>query len=268
MDLGRRDAVFTLEDVQDRHRRNRLRQLREAHVPGVDSELFELFEADNMRLEEKVDDLQTENEQLQFNLELAKEAEQRAMDQAAIEVSARVEAEKRLGIAQRPLEAIEQFRTLPQTIRECAELIGKLHSQKILFTDKALDSAKDAEFNDVKSDIADVWSLLWSLATDLHELSFNQTLERRQLEQEFKSRSGFEVTFTESETTRRNPKLMALRQFSHEERDLSMEPHAKLDRKDRNRYLRVHFAVDKESGMIVVNHCGNHLDNAATRKRS
>jgi hypothetical protein len=268
MDLGRYDTVFTLEDVQDRHRRSRLRQLREAHVPGVDSELFELFEADNKRLNEMVDDLQKENEQLKFDLELAKEAEQRANDQATIATKARVEAEKQLGLAQRPLKAIAHFRKLPDSILMCVELIAEIHAQRIVFTDRALDTAKDAEFNDVKSDIGDVWSLLWALATDLPDLSFNQSLERRQVEQEFKSRSGFDISFTESDTTRNNPKLMALRQFPYQGRELSMEPHAKLDRKDKNKFLRVHFAVDKGSGLIVVNHCGNHLDNAATRKRN
>lgn len=271
LDLARHDAVFTVEDVQDRHRRNRLRQLREAHVPGADSELVELvelFEADNKRLDEKVVELQEENQQLEFDLELAREGEQRAKDQEVIATTARVEAEKQLGLAQKPLEAIAHFRKLPETIQECVGLIAELHPRRIAFTDRAFDTAKDAEFNDVKSDIGDVWSLLWALATDLHDLSFNQTFERRQLEQEFKSRSGCDISFTESDTTRSNPKLMALRLFTYEGRELSMEPHAKLDRKDRNRFLRVHFALDKESGLIVVNHCGNHLDNAATRKRS
>lgn len=268
MDLGRHDAVFTLEDVQDRHRRSRLRQLRDAHVPGVDSELFELFEADNKRLDEKVDDLQKENEQLLIELELAKEAEQRSNDQAAIAANARVEAEKQLGLAQRPLQAIAHFRKLPETVLECVELVAELHPQRIVFTDRAFATAKDAEFNDVKSDIGDVWSLLWALATDLHDLTINQNLERRQVEQEFKARSSFEVSFTESDTTRANPKLMAMRKFEHEGKQLSMEPHAKLDRSDRKRYLRVYFAIDKDLGRIVVNHCGDHLDNAATRKRN
>lgn len=268
MDLGRHDAVFTLEDVQDRHRRNRLRQLREAHVPGVEYELIELFEADNKRLDEKVDELQKENEQLEFDLELARESERRAKDQEAIATSARVQAEKQLGLAQKALEAIAHFRKLPETVLECVEMIAELHPQRIVFTDRAFATAKDAEFNDVKSDIGDVWSMLWALATDLHDLSFNQSLERRQLEQEFKSRSGCDISFTESDTTRSNPKLMAQRQFNYNGRELSMEPHAKLDRSDRKRYLRVHFAVDKESGLIVVNHCGDHLENAATRKRS
>lgn len=268
MDLGRHDAIFTIEDVQDRHRRSRLRQIREAQVPGVESELFELFEADNKRLEEKVDDLQKENEQLLFDLEVAKEAEQRSSEQEAIATKARVEAEKSLGLAQKSLEAITCFRKLPETVQGCVELIAELHPQRIVFTDRALATAKDAKFNDVKGDIGDVWSLLWALATDLHDLTFNQSLERRQLEQEFKARSGFDISFTESDTTRRNPKLIAQRQFTYAGRELSMEPHAKLDRKDKNRFLRVHFVVDKESGLIVVNHCGDHLDNAATRKRS
>ncbi|MCB0826226.1 MAG: hypothetical protein KDC26_08545 [Armatimonadetes bacterium] len=268
MDLGRHDAVFTLEDVQDRHRRNRLRQLRESLAPGTDTELIELFEADNKRLEEKIDELQKENEQLEFDLELAREGKQHADNQEAIATEARVEAEKQLGQAKKALEAIDHFRKLPVTVQECVELIAELHPQRIVFTKRAMRTAKNAEFNDVRSDIGDVWSLLWSLATDLHDLSFNQSLERRQLEQEFRAKSGCDISFTESDTTRSNPKLMAQRQFNYKGRELSMEPHAKLDRSDRNRFLRVHFAVDKESGLIVVNHCGDHLENAATRKRS
>lgn len=268
MDLGRHDAVFTIEDVQDRHRRNRLKQLRDRVAPGADSELVELFEADNKRLEDMVDELQKENEQLEFDRDLAREQESRLNDQVAIATAARVEAEKRLGLAQRPLEAISRFKVLPATVQDCAVLIGELHAQRIVFTERALNAAKDAEFNDVKSDIGDVWSLLWALATDLHDLVFNQNLERRQLEQEFKAQSGHDLSFTESDTTRSNPNLMALRKFEFDGKELSMEPHAKLDRSDRKRYLRVHFAVDRDGGLIVVNHCGNHLDNAATRKRS
>ena len=268
MDLGRHDAVFSLEDVADRHRRNRLRQLREAHTPGTDTELVDLLEADNERLGALAEELQEASEQQDFDLDLAREAEQEAKSHLSRETAARLEAEKQLGLAQRPLKAIQDFKSLPEDIGECVERIAALHPQRIRFTDAAIKSASSAEFNEVRSDLGVVWKLLWALATDLHDLSFNQSLERRQLEQEFRARSGFEISFTESDTTRSNPKLMAIRKFDFDGRGLSMEPHAKLDRSDRKRYLRVHFAIDKESGLIIVNHCGDHLDNAATRKRS
>lgn len=268
IDLGRHDALFSLEEVSDQHRRNRVRMLREMHTPESDKELVDLLEADNSRLGEQVESLQKAKEELEFELEVVREAEQQARDQQAYQISLRVEAEKQLGLAYRSQSAIDEFRTLPRTIRECAEKIAALHPNKITFTQQAFHSADQAEFNSVREDLPEVWSLLWSISTDLHALIFDESLDRWAIESEFKARSGFDFSFTESDTTRKDNKLMAKRKFVHDSKDMMMEPHAKLDRSDRNRYLRVHFAIDYATKMIVVNHCGDHLENAATRKRN
>jgi hypothetical protein len=60
VDLGRNDPVSTIEDVQNRHRRNRIGQLRDVSTQGADSELVELLEAENRYLEERVYELQRE----------------------------------------------------------------------------------------------------------------------------------------------------------------------------------------------------------------
>lgn len=268
MDLGRHDAVFSLEDVADRHRRNRLSQLRSDRSGERDDELIQLLEEDNERLGQQVEELQAEIDALELKTLQFEEDAEEAKRRGDHELTYRLEAEKGLAIANRSLETIEQFKELPSNILECAERIQALHGQKIVFTDAAMASAKDASFNDVRDDLPDVWRLLWGLATDLHELVFQKDLERRTLEAEFKSRTGFDFSFTESDTTRRDNKLMAKRQFVFGGKELSMEPHAKIDRTDRSRFLRVHLAVDQECRRIVVNHCGDHLENAASRKRN
>lgn len=268
MDLGRHDGVFSIEDVRDRHRRGRLSQLRENRSETGDHELIQLLEEDNARLEQLVDDLESEVNELELRVLEAEEKAEENRRQCEQAVSFRVDAEKALAAANRSRDAIDTFRKLPTSVLECASIVQALHGQRIVFTENALDSAKDASFNDVREDLQDVWGLLWGIATDLHELVFDKNLERRALEQEFKARTGFDFSFTESDTTRRDSRLMAKREFTFEGKNFLMEPHAKLDRSDRNRYLRVHIACDHDRRLIIVNHCGDHLDNAATRKRS
>ncbi|HWD41302.1 MAG TPA: hypothetical protein VG944_20830 [Fimbriimonas sp.] len=60
MDLGRHDAIFSVEDVQAKHRHNRLRQLRDVYSLGPDSELIQLLETENKHLEERIEELQQE----------------------------------------------------------------------------------------------------------------------------------------------------------------------------------------------------------------
>jgi hypothetical protein len=57
---GQNHAVYTIEDVQHRHRCHRIRQLRDTYIPGPDSELVDLLEAENRALEENFEELKRE----------------------------------------------------------------------------------------------------------------------------------------------------------------------------------------------------------------
>lgn len=64
----------------------------------------------------------------------------------------------------------------------------------------------------------------------------------------------------ESETVANTPRLRRARTFAYEGRSLYMSQHLKIGVKDGvSETIRVHFAWDEPTRMIVIGHCGEHL---------
>jgi hypothetical protein len=156
---------------------------------------------------------------------------------------------------------LASLRTLPSSLREVCRRIEALHPPWIRFADEALASAEKASFEDV----GEAWTLLWSIATILAPLYFEYSLTPEQIRAQFEEQSGFELALTEGRATNRDKKLMARRAISFEEKEYDITPHAKS--RDGNRFLRVHYGIDRESRRLIIGHCGDHLDTAGTRRR-
>lgn len=84
---------------------------------------------------------------------------------------------------------------------------------------------------------------------------------------EFESQSRFGLALTEGKATRDNPDLMGTRRDFYKGREISIEPHvkSKVSKDTDSRFIRVYYAWDKSSGLIVIGSLGKHLPSAATR---
>jgi len=89
---------------------------------------------------------------------------------------------------------------LPDSMLEVVNLTGKIYSDRIMFTEKALESAKHATLRNLNI----AWKCLRSMATILYDLHFQHVIPFRDIAQRFRDSTGFELAVGESETTKRN----------------------------------------------------------------
>lgn len=172
--------------------------------------------------------------------------------------------QKQLVEAQARLGAVGFLKDLPRDLPSILEVIGALHSDRLVFTDEAIASARAASCCDKPQELADAWRALWEMATTLHELFFSG--DAYDIEKAFRGRTGIELTMVETGTTQKDAKLMRLRRRIYQGREIWVTPHVKLG--SRPRWTRIHFAVDQDAQRIIVGHCGDHLDTAGTRQMS
>jgi hypothetical protein len=82
---------------------------------------------------------------------------------------------------------------------------------------------------------------------------------------EFESQSGFGIAFHESKQTNKDARLVRMRQRTYRGKTYDITPHIKGGGK-RHGHLRIHFAFDDERQLIVVGHCGGHLETYGTQR--
>lgn len=274
LDLTRHDAVFDIDDVYERYRRQRINALRKQALSGQpgarggntppsagtdQSEWIALLEREN-------EDLSRSNRDLIEDLLEEQEARQRAESLARLHLDRALDAERALSEKSSAEATLREFSTLPSSVEECLLRIAGIYRDRVMITDRAIDSAKKAVINRESAEIPQVWSLLWSIPNTLHAMIFEHELDKASLVREFREETGFELSLTEGKQTRDDRKLMALRQITWGGKEMSIEPHVKYGNRP-PRCLRVHFAIDRENKCLVIGHCGDHLDNYSTRKR-
>jgi len=148
---------------------------------------------------------------------------------------------------------------LPASMPEVLELIEKIYPDRIIFTDKARESAKDANLKNLNV----AWKCLKSMTTVLYDLHFLQKLPFRDVAQRFRDSTGFELAIGESETTKKQKKLGAMRKDVYKGEEIDVSPHVKHGTSPGN-ILRVHYYADPKDKLLVVGHCGDHLDTVRT----
>ena len=162
--------------------------------------------------------------------------------------------------SKRLLESQRQiFRNYPQSLYDILKVIHSFNKDRIYVLQEAFDSAKQFDFED----IAGAWDLLWSLCTELHELLFRG--DGGNIEKKFKDKTNFDLAIKDSKEVKENAKFMRLRKRTYSGEEVEIIPHLKLDTKGQN--LRIHFYVDSDRKLIVIGHCGDHLDTPGTRRR-
>jgi hypothetical protein len=148
---------------------------------------------------------------------------------------------------------------LPASMSEVLELIEKIYPDRIVFTDKARESAEGATLKNLNI----AWKCLRSMSTALHDLHFQQKLPFRDIAQRFRDSTGFELTIGESERTKKDKKLGAMRRDVYKGEEIDFSSHVKHGTSAGN-ILRVHYYAHPKDKLLVVGHCGDHLDTVRT----
>ena len=264
---GLRSSVSSIDDIDARIRERRLSELRSAGAESLKDkeEFLELFETENRKLNEA-------NERLKAALESAEQQRGEAEDSVArldyeLEQARASAAEARAEALakQEALQAVLALKEWPETPVDIAALAVKVSGGRLVFCHDAVRSLEKSAFGKTNDARAVVWECLRAVATELYELVM-QDLSAQQIADEFRSRTSFDLTWTESKETKRDNRLMGLRKIVYEGRELDITPHVKWGNKP-PRLLRVHFHVDRDRRRIVIGHCGDHLDTYGTRRR-
>lgn len=259
--------VSAIDDVRERDREFRVLDLRRRQTDIPEQEWIATLEEDNTALNAKVSDLNTRVEELQMrNAELQDAIDDRDSDldsrsgeirflRSQVE-QVRNEAasiESRLG-------ALSSLSELPTTIPEMLEVIEKLHSGRVVFTEQAYRSAQASTFDEPGT----AWKCLWSIPEVLWPLVFED--ESRDLIGGYANASGFQLALTETGPTKQDKELRALRRDIFDGCEIDITPHIKIGSRE-PKCLRVHFHIHRDKRVIVVGHCGDHLTTAGTRRR-
>jgi hypothetical protein len=88
-------------------------------------------------------------------------------------------------------------------------------------------------------------------------------LTTREIVQQFKAKTGYDLAPFEAETTKHNKKLAALRQDTFENQTIDITAHVK-HRNAKPNLLRVHFFPHPKKKLLIVGHCGDHLETIKT----
>ncbi len=263
------DVLTAPEDVDTKARDLRLAQLRQEADDTTTKELLELLEAENSGLRETTERLNEQNTALHDALELARyEVEEVKEDIARVRREAREQvlaAEAGRRAVEGQLSALSSLSKLPETLCDMVDLIERLHPRRVVFTDKARRSAKRARINDVPGELPNAWRCLWAMATILYDLLFGESEVRNPVEA-FRTASGFELALTETKQTKLDKNHMGLRTDTYKGEKIDITPHVKYGSRE-PRCLRVHYHAHPADRVIVVGHCGDHLDTYGTQRR-
>lgn len=260
-------VLATLDDIETRRRSRRIRDLRE-NATDEQREWFKEVDKENDDLRAQLKAMQgveTTLSEAEEALETARldkefaEKQQERERRRADEAEATVRAQAR---------AFEEFADLPEGLPAMVDKIERIFAERLVFTEKAKKSAREAAINGAKSEQSTCWKLLWATATTLWDLHFDEAKanEPGALTDRFYEATGFRLTLTEGSMTKKDSGLANARKFTFEDEELDCSPHVKFGTQ-KPRILRLHYAPHGRTRRLVVNHCGDHLTTAGTRRR-
>lgn len=266
--LAYTEALTTLEDIGNKRRESRLQLLRSQGASN--EEWARLLEEENLARNTEIQDLVYTKEQLEYEYAELEDKYQSLTDTLKNEQhkgehwhNQYTETHEQNRHLKNQLNALQSLSSLPSNLSEVIEAIESFHSFHVAFTPKAKESALMATFNDITT----AWRCLWSIATTLHDLYFDSKDQGIDIEREFKSRTGFDLSPTESKQTKRDKDLMTLRSDFYNGQEIEFAAHVGYGSRPPD-CLRVHYYVHRGENKLIIGHCGDHLDTSGTRRRS
>lgn len=147
----------------------------------------------------------------------------------------------------------------PQTSREVVEAFRKTSDDKIVFTQRSMDS-----LDDCRSSAETLWNALYDLRAIAYDLYTAD--DSMDIAKEFNTRSKFKYARNAGMMTRKNGSLMQQYFDEYDGRQINVETHIKSGSKEADpKFIRIYFAYDEQTERIVVSYIGAHLDNYSTQ---
>lgn len=263
------DFVSFKEDLTHKQKEHRLRALMVVEKSAAENaEYLKLVEEEMLMLQQSQDEidevLQQKEEEILYGEGEIEELDQKVrrleFEKEQLQRLLR-EHERKASLYEQMQYIVNHFSKLPETLGEATAMLGTLQNQRIHFLEEAQKSAQEADFSDIPA----AWNLLWHMATTLWSLHFEQKCDLKTIEMNFRALTGYELSFTEGHHTKESARMMAERTRSYLGREIDFLPHIKLNKS--GKFLRVHYWADHTNQLIVVGHCGDHLDTHGRRRR-
>ncbi len=148
-------------------------------------------------------------------------------------------------------------------IDEIIAFFRTFFSERIAFTDKVIKRAR----KDCTLSAEQVWTVFYHLTTSAWHYKYEE--RRPDIERLMQSHckctgSNRNFTLHESSTTMKDTKLRQQFKCEYQGEEFNTAPHWTFPHDKQS----IHFAFVESKRLIVVAYCGEHLDNAATRKMS
>ena len=141
-------------------------------------------------------------------------------------------------------------------------MLDSLYPDRVVVLDEA---RKSALAFDGKYDLDDEWAILRSVPTTLWDLYFGKAPSSN-VQQDYQAATSFELALTEGSQTNKGAKYMKQRERTYRGQTVSIAPHIKGRSGNSNDHFRLHYYADAERKVIVVGHCGAHLETAGSSK--
>ncbi|MEA4955627.1 MAG: hypothetical protein VB096_08990 [Pseudoflavonifractor sp.] len=248
------DSFFRVDECRKKKdessRRQRLAEIQEQHRQALnkiqDQKLDEAVEEEQKRLE-------AEEREADLQLEID------GYKQDIYNLSSQVEAFRAAAGRCRELEdalaSRLEVQSIPETQLDVIMYFKTTFGDKLGFTDDAMKSLKDCTIP-----IADLWNVLYALATIMNTLVVSDNIDPYK---EFQRQTGINCSRGEGRMTRKDKILM--RQFlsQYKGETIDIESHITFPRMSQS----IHFGYSNAEQKIVIGHCGEHLDIYSTQKR-
>lgn len=157
-------------------------------------------------------------------------------------------------LSSRALEAYRAVLNKRNSLEQSLTVISALYGERIVFLNSAYSSANESDRGGFMYGAKAV-ELLRVLATE-----YWSDLSAGLGDQQARSRFG-KNSFSAKESTKLSDEGRNRRTFKYKNQTIFMEPHLKIGVKDSYaETLRIHFEWLPDDKLIVVGHCGKHLD--------
>ena len=142
----------------------------------------------------------------------------------------------------------------PQTPNDVVQYFDATFGDKIAFSEEAIKSLKGCRIPQGK-----LWDALFALSTIMQDLYVQGGTN---IFQEFRLKSGIDVSNGEGTMTRQNKKLMRQFQTRYCDEIIDIEAHITYSQIKQS----IHFGFSSKDNKVIVGWCGEHLDNYTTHK--
>lgn len=250
---------FTVYGVESIQQLRSVEQLNEALRSKNNDEIISAYRTENESLKKQIEALKAENSELCTLYDNQEDELDRVReDRNALQVKCDALEGSFLEVEKEAVTLSDLLPELPQTIEDVVNLF-KLKSKRLIILDEAVKSSRKVEVRDLNK----AWRLLSSLENQAYDLFFNEVAgDKKRI---YHEKTGFNLAMTEGTTTKKNKDLVRQRVHQYKDEDVQMLAHVGFGSKKPN-MLRVHFHIDNEDKVLVIGHCGDHLDNSTTRK--